>query len=249
MSSESNSEIKVSLTPNEQKDWWDKFKIVGTVLIAPAILIFGTIYADAIKNKESNVELLKLAVDILKEKPDNTDSNIRKWAIEIVNRHSEEKFNQETKLSLEENVILPAFHNLEFGINYNPDFGFDKAYIVVSNGLGGDVKINNVSIIKENGNRCIMSVIGNDTAVSGASSIIAFSNENNLLDCIKPKKELIENYKLNGASTKAELDLSFFGITNYSSEAVPFSVEVGFTSKGYSNKYQFKAYLNYYKEH
>jgi hypothetical protein len=56
--------INVNITPQEKKDFWDIFKIIGVALIAPAVALAGHMYSNALKEKEVSAKYVELAVDI-----------------------------------------------------------------------------------------------------------------------------------------------------------------------------------------
>ena len=71
---------------------WEKFKILsnslGFIIIPIVIVIVGNKYSNAIKEREIQGKFVELSVQILQEQPVEERSNIRDWAIKVINKYS-----------------------------------------------------------------------------------------------------------------------------------------------------------------
>lgn len=75
-------------------------KIVSTILIPVMVVWFGNRVSRAIKEKEIRVKYIEIAIDILKEKPDEKEQEIRQWAINVINEFSELKLPETVQQTL-----------------------------------------------------------------------------------------------------------------------------------------------------
>ena len=88
--------------------------------------------------KENNKNLLskefiKIALNILKEKPSKNNQDVRSWAVETINTYSTNKLNQKTKdtlikdipLNTQESFIYSLTGEYKFKWNGNPKNGYD----------------------------------------------------------------------------------------------------------------------------
>ena len=77
----------------QPKDFWDKFRIgtqaVGVVLIS-GVIAFVTVWIDAgIKNRQVDLEIVRLAVGILQEDPEETGlTALREWSMDAIDAYS-----------------------------------------------------------------------------------------------------------------------------------------------------------------
>ena len=89
---------------------WEKAKIVGTLIASIAIPISVTLigywHTSDFKEKEFGLHYIELAVQILKDKPQNHNENIRSWAIDIINAYSTVKLSDDTKSELLDYIII-----------------------------------------------------------------------------------------------------------------------------------------------
>jgi len=78
-----------------------------TIIAIPIIVIWiGSSINKSISEKEIRQEYIKIAVDILRDKPSEETTEIRFWAIEILNEYSEIKLNEESIEQLKRNSIM-----------------------------------------------------------------------------------------------------------------------------------------------
>lgn len=69
------------------------------------------------KNQNSlSKDFIKIALTILKEKPTKENTDLRSWAVEIINAYSVIKLNQKTKDSLIKDIPLNAQENLIYNL-------------------------------------------------------------------------------------------------------------------------------------
>ena len=99
---------------NDKKDFWEKLKsisaIVASVFVPLAVVLIGNWYSTAVKESEIQVRYVELAVDILKENPSDNKSNMRSWAVDLVNNYSETKIDKQTR---EELLKAPLFKEID----------------------------------------------------------------------------------------------------------------------------------------
>jgi len=74
--------------------------LIASVLVPIAVVIIGNMYSSAIKESETSVRYVELAVEILKTNPSNDNSNMREWAVDLINNYSEIEINQQTRAEL-----------------------------------------------------------------------------------------------------------------------------------------------------
>jgi hypothetical protein len=94
----------------EKSNNWEKLKalsaIIASVFVPVAVVLIGNFYSTAIKNSETRARYIELAVDILKEEPSENKTNIRKWAINLINYYSEVDLDDQTKNELLQDPLL-----------------------------------------------------------------------------------------------------------------------------------------------
>jgi len=73
---------------SHKKDAWDKLQILANCIALVLLGILGTFFESSFKSRELNLKYISLAVEVLRLKPEATPTNLRKWAIDIVNRYS-----------------------------------------------------------------------------------------------------------------------------------------------------------------
>lgn len=98
----------------EKKDNWEKLSslsaIIASIFIPIAVVLIGNMYTSALKESETRVRYVELAVEILKEKPSGKKDNLRKWAIDLINNYSEIEINAQTR---EELLKDPLFKEID----------------------------------------------------------------------------------------------------------------------------------------
>jgi hypothetical protein len=72
-----------------KKDWWDKFHILTNAFAVVGVVIVGWWIDSTLKRRETSAKMVEVAVGVLKSKPDESSSNLRTWAIQVVNKYSE----------------------------------------------------------------------------------------------------------------------------------------------------------------
>jgi hypothetical protein len=88
----------------EDKNTWEKSKslsaIIASIFIPLAVVLIGNWYSSALKESEIQVKYVELAVDILKENPSEKKTNLRSWAVDLVNNYSEIKIDEQAREEL-----------------------------------------------------------------------------------------------------------------------------------------------------
>lgn len=105
----------------EQSNKWEKLKVVSNaaaIVIIPLVIAFlGNLFSQSMKEKEIQGRFVELSLQILKEKPSDENKNIRKWAVDVINKYSGVKLEQDAAKDLIENVPLPMSDNLSLNFD------------------------------------------------------------------------------------------------------------------------------------
>lgn len=95
------------MTPQEQETGfgiWQKIPVVNsllaTVIIPVVLALIGNWYSTAIREKETQIRYVELAIGILSQEPSKQTENIRKWAVQVINFYSDVKIGDETREEL-----------------------------------------------------------------------------------------------------------------------------------------------------
>jgi hypothetical protein len=96
-------------------DRWQKLevasKVVAAVLIPLTVAYLGNQVASANKQRDSETKFVELATAILGKEPGSNQTpeskNLRKWAVEVINRFSGIPMSEATAEALIENTALP----------------------------------------------------------------------------------------------------------------------------------------------
>lgn len=71
-----------------KRDVWDILKIVSTVLAVTAIpvviAVLGNALNQTLRQEESRIAMIELAVGVLEADPKSTDPSLREWAADII---------------------------------------------------------------------------------------------------------------------------------------------------------------------
>jgi len=88
---------------------WQKFKVVTnalSILLIPVVIgVLAQVVNASLKGDELSARYIELAISVLREEPNAETSNLRKWAIDIINHHSEIKLSEKASEELESRVI------------------------------------------------------------------------------------------------------------------------------------------------
>lgn len=95
---------------SELREW---IKTVALLLVPIAGVWIGNSYNEAIKERETQIRYVELAIQILHESPRPGTENIRDWAINIASIYSPVPFKAATQHELSKTpLILPAPTNI-----------------------------------------------------------------------------------------------------------------------------------------
>lgn len=86
-----------------RKEIFDYFLKLAT---PAAIAFFGYYTNNVLKEKDINIEMIKISVNILSEESSEKKIPIRKWAIDTIDKYSSIKFNDDQKSLLLYNAII-----------------------------------------------------------------------------------------------------------------------------------------------
>ena len=93
-----------------QKDNWDKAKIIAEIFAIIAIIFYGQLINTSIKEREINLQLVQVAIDILRTEPNISTKILREWAIEVVDNYSGVPFTEHVKKELLNKQLPAASH-------------------------------------------------------------------------------------------------------------------------------------------
>lgn len=79
--------------------------IIASVFVPLAVVIIANIYAGAMKDSETRIKYVELALAILKSPP-ATKTDLREWAIKLINNYSEVKLDSSVRAQLLEEPLL-----------------------------------------------------------------------------------------------------------------------------------------------
>ena len=82
-------------------------QIISLIAIPIVIAYIGNNFNDSQKDKEIKSKYVELAIDILKNKPDEKNKNLRSWALDIVNKYSGVKMDTLTQADLRNKTAIP----------------------------------------------------------------------------------------------------------------------------------------------
>jgi hypothetical protein len=97
--------------PSERKDIWDKVSVGATAIAALFVPVILALAANALnaslKDKELKVEVMKLAEDLLKSDPTNTNQpGVRDWAKRVLSEYSGIQLSEAAKEELDKQPLL-----------------------------------------------------------------------------------------------------------------------------------------------
>ena len=93
------------MAENKKKDGWDKFQICINFSAIVVIAGVGLFVNSSLKSREVNVKYVEMAVDILRAKPDESQKNLRGWAINLINTYSKVPLPVEAQQELKTNSL------------------------------------------------------------------------------------------------------------------------------------------------
>jgi hypothetical protein len=245
--------INVNITPQEKKDFWDIFKIIGVALIAPAVALAGHMYSNALKEKEVSAKYVELAVDILKQNTEDEKSNdpIRKWAIETINLHSQVKLKEDAKAVLKESPIIKEKLKVDFDVflssaEYNPQSMLRLTH--VNHGVN-TVTIDKVIVSGGNNSSCQKEFEPNTVVSAHSSAFTDLLTVKDLGDCLGTDNLLQSGFKPYGISTEPSMDIGAFKemLSSYSTRNKPFFFIVEFSNSQSKGKFASGASVHFIK--
>jgi hypothetical protein len=93
-------------------DSWEKAKTVGSllssILLPLVLLLVGSQFTAATKEREIQGSFVELATQILRETPTAETKLLREWALKVIDRYSGVPLPAETARSLVEKTALPS---------------------------------------------------------------------------------------------------------------------------------------------
>ena len=78
---------------------------IAVIFIPIVIALLGNQYSKAIKEKETQLRLVELSIEILNEKQGDKNEGLKKWAVDVINKYSEVQLNDAVKTGLITNKI------------------------------------------------------------------------------------------------------------------------------------------------
>ena len=90
--------------------------IIGAIAIPVVIAIFTIVYSNSLKKREIGVHYFELAVGILREEPKPKTQALRKWAVALLEKHSDVPLSEDAKRVLMEEKIAVSICIPDTGI-------------------------------------------------------------------------------------------------------------------------------------
>lgn len=83
-----------------KKDGWDKAIILFEILKIVCIVVGALVINTTLKTNELEIEYVKVAIEVLKTKPDAESKELREWAVQVLDDKSDIPLGEEAKRSL-----------------------------------------------------------------------------------------------------------------------------------------------------
>lgn len=97
------------------KDGWDKAQIIGTFLTPVLLLFLGVFIQRGLPN---NDQAARLAADILMSDPNSQTVELRRWALDVLERSSKIEIPFTVKEGLTKNVLAAGQRFVETGVQF-----------------------------------------------------------------------------------------------------------------------------------
>jgi hypothetical protein len=105
------------MAQSEPRDIWSKITaisaLIASVLIPIVVVVVGNSFSRAMKESENRIKYIELAIGILRTTPSTETANLRIWAIDIINKHSDVKLTPETQQELLHKEIILGTYTAE----------------------------------------------------------------------------------------------------------------------------------------
>jgi len=88
---------------SEIRNW---VNTIAIVLIPVVVALIGHSYTKALKEREIQLQFVKIAINILQSKPTEHTRNVREWATQVINLYSGVPLSKDAKRDLIEKVPL-----------------------------------------------------------------------------------------------------------------------------------------------
>ncbi|ASO31075.1 hypothetical protein CG015_18115 [Vibrio anguillarum] len=113
----------------KKRDWIDVTetisKLIATIIIPVVIFFVGQSYTEAQVESQVRSEYIKMGVGLLAKEPNENNSEVRKWAIKLINHYSEVKFTPEAEKELEQSRFLLSLFNELSNVEKNVKFSWE----------------------------------------------------------------------------------------------------------------------------
>ena len=106
-----------------KKDFWDKIKIIFTIITPFIIIFFGMLINTTLQKNQIKVKYIEIATDILSDKPAEDNIVLRNWAIEILKENSPIVITPEIEQQMKENSISKNYLTGDDGSFLTDDAG------------------------------------------------------------------------------------------------------------------------------
>ena len=93
----------------KRKDRWDIADIFAKWFGVIGVGLLGVWFTHIQKNRETNVRMVEMAINILKAKPDETSQPLREWSIKVLNEYSSIKLSKEAQEILRNHPLPGRF--------------------------------------------------------------------------------------------------------------------------------------------
>ena len=237
------SGANVPASHKHEKDIWDITKIIGSVLIAPAIALVGYFYSNAIKEQEIGLQYTKLAIDILKQDVESKNSPLRKWSTSLINEYSKIPLSSEAeKLLLDKPLVYPH-KDIDYTMNIMRTFKEENETVrlTLQNNMPHTIFISEIEIFGSNQITCKAYSQSNQIVSSYSSSIIKIISKENLLHCLNSSSMTSQGFEFFELSKTPSVQLTYLQTNNNSitTQNIPFFIKVVYQLSGHTAKLLF----------
>ncbi|WP_158900121.1 hypothetical protein [Burkholderia sp. L27(2015)] len=239
---------------NGRPRWLDVVEVVGQALLAPilasAIAYYGYTTSSATSKDDIAEKYTSLAVEILKNKPDPSNSEIRKWAATTVNKYSEVPFTEEGIKQLQDGSLLGSPISFDVTRQDFSDGGAGNLYLTVSNPTSDPITITSATILGPDDliPPCKINILIdpiNSAVFSNQPHSIRLTSTDSIVSCLGPTSEK-RGYRLADVTKSPTFDAFERGNGDiYSVQNVPFGISVEYSTKSGQGRMLFGAYLHF----
>ena len=97
----------INRTESPPKHWFEKWEKILALIATPiTVAIVGFIIQFHVSRDATKQEYVRIAVAILREKPEETNKPLRGWAVRLLDQHSAVKLKEDERAALESGAAM-----------------------------------------------------------------------------------------------------------------------------------------------